>query len=471
MKSPLLASLFDEVERKPLSVSELNAQVRSALEQRFKSVWLEGEIYNFSAAASGHWYFTLRDAHSQVKAACFRGSNYKIRFQPFDGLQVRVRAAMSVYEPRGEYQILVETLDPVGEGAFKVAFEQLKAKLEREGLFDADLKRELPLFPKKIGVVTSPNGAAIHDIFNVLMRRTRSVSIVLIPARVQGEGAGEELSRAVELANKFNAQNAKNADIAPIDVLIVGRGGGSREDLWAFNDEKLARTIRRSKIPVVSAVGHETDFTIADFVADLRAPTPSAAAELVAAREDQLEAFLIERRSDLRQLLQYKLLESRDDLRRLRTSPAFYEISRRLQNTRQNLEQARHRIETLTTRCLHEQRREIEKTRQRIEPLLLKTRTGAARGRLELAHQKLSAVLSARLEAKNARFRLNAAALDALSPLAVLHRGFASVRTEKDAIRSVKQLEKGAQINLRFADGEARCTIEEIAETPSSNQS
>jgi exodeoxyribonuclease VII large subunit len=310
MKSSLLQSLFDEQERRPLSVSELNEQVKHSLEKSFASVWVEAEIVNFVAANSGHWYFTLHDGDSQLRAACYIRNNNRIRFQPFDGLQVRVRGKLSVYQPKGEYQMLVESLEPFGEGALKVAFEQVKAKLAREGLFDEELKRALPFFPRRIGVVTSPNGAAFHDVLNVLSRRTRTVHITLIPTRVQGETAGEEITNAINLANRFNQR--ANAD-EQIDVLIVGRGGGSAEDLWAFNEETVARAIRASKIPVISAVGHEIDFTIADFVADRRAPTPSAAAEIVAESEDAIAVFLAQKKQDLIQMIDYKNLKSRSD--------------------------------------------------------------------------------------------------------------------------------------------------------------
>ena len=321
MKSPLLDSLFDEEERRPLTVSELNEQVKRALERGFSSVWLEGEIVNFIAANSGHWYFTLHDGFSQLKAACFIRNNMRIRFKPFDGLQVRVRGKLSVYQPKGEYQILVESLQPVGEGALKVAFEQIKNKLAKEGLFDEELKRPLPYFPKRVGVVTSPNGAAFHDILNVLGRRTKTVHITLIPTRVQGETAGEEIENAIKLANRLN-----KAAEEKIDVLIVGRGGGSAEDLWAFNEERVARAIRNSEIPVISAVGHEIDYTIADFTADVRAATPSAAAEIVAENEENLENFILQRKQDLIQLINYKILQRQNHLQELIFASVFHEF-------------------------------------------------------------------------------------------------------------------------------------------------
>ncbi|MGA9996230.1 MAG: exodeoxyribonuclease VII large subunit, partial [Pyrinomonadaceae bacterium] len=293
MSSSLLLSLFDATERRPLSVTELTMQVRGALEQRFASVWVEGEISNFKAAASGHWYFTIKDEGAQLRSTCFRGVNGRIRFRPSDGLQVRARGRLTVYEPRGEYELMVEALDPIGAGALRVAFDQMRERLAAEGLFDEELKRPLPLLPRRVGIVTSPTGAAIRDILNVLSRRTRTVNIIFAPTRVQGEGAGDEIVRAVELLNEHHTRALVEGRAEEmIDVIIVGRGGGSAEDLWAFNEEQVARALRASVIPIISAVGHETDTTIADFAADVRAATPSAAAELVAAREDEVEAHV-----------------------------------------------------------------------------------------------------------------------------------------------------------------------------------
>src|SRR6266480_7900509 len=231
---PLLTSLFDETERQPVSVSELTASIRGALEKRFASVWVEGEISNFRAQNSRHWYFTLKDEFAQLRSACYRSSNQRIRFRPEDGLQVRARGRLSVYEPKGEYQLIVETLEPVGAGALQLAFEQTKARLQAEGLFAAELKRTIPFFPRRVGVVTSPTGAAIRDIINVISRRTRSVHVLFTPARVQGEGAAGEIVRAIKFLNDHHARARHDSGI---DVIIVGRGGGSIEDLWAFNEE------------------------------------------------------------------------------------------------------------------------------------------------------------------------------------------------------------------------------------------
>ena len=286
-------SLFDEAERRPLSVSELTAQVRDALENRFASVWVEGEVSNFKAHKSGHWYFTIKDEAAQLRATCFRGVNRTIRFRPSDGLQVRARGRLTVYEPRGEYELSVEGLDPVGAGALRVAFEQLRERLAAEGLFDDARKRELPLLPRRIGVVTSLSGAGLRDIVRTIERRTRTVHILIAPARVQGLGAGSEIARAIESLNKHHlraVQEGRPDDC--VDAMIVGRGGGSTEDLWAFNEEEVARAIRASHIPIISAIGHETDFTIADLASDVRAATPTAAAEIVAEREDEIASYV-----------------------------------------------------------------------------------------------------------------------------------------------------------------------------------
>src|SRR2546428_1593046 len=312
MSQPLLASLFDNTERRPVSVSELTGILRGEMERRFASVWVEGEISNFRAHGWGHWSFTLKDEFAQMRCACYRSSNQRIRFRPEDGLQMRARGRLSVYEQKGEYQLIVEALEPVGAGALQLAFEQTKARLQAEGLFAESLKRAIPLLPRRVGVITSPSGAAIRDILNVISRRTRTVHVLFTAARVQGDGAAQEIVRAIKFLNDFHARALRDGNLdGGIDVMIVGRGGGSIEDLWAFNEEVVARAIRASAIPVISAVGHETDFTIADFVADKRAATPSAAAELVAAREDQLCSALAQMGQNLSRLMRYKIVNAR----------------------------------------------------------------------------------------------------------------------------------------------------------------
>jgi exodeoxyribonuclease VII large subunit len=464
MKSPLLQSLFDEEERRPFTVSEVTEKIKGVLERSFKSIWLEGEISNFAAAASGHWYFNLRDEFAQLRAVCYRGSNARIRFEPFDGLQVRVSGKLTVYEPKGEYQILIESLEPVGEGAMRVAFEQLKKKLEREGLFDAELKRPLPFFPKRIGIVTSPNGAAIHDILQVLARRTRTVDVLFIPARVQGESAPQEIRDAIELANEFHFQ-AINAGIVEnqIDVLIVGRGGGTAEDLWAFNDERVARAIRASLIPVISAVGHETDFTIADFVADFRAPTPSAAAEIVAASEQQITSFLHELTRDLRQAIEFRLLKARAQLQDLRSATIFAEIPARIRGERGKIENYSRKMQIAFANQIKTSARRFDTARARLTPAILSAKCTRGKLNLELQERRLTNAARADLDARRERFGLAAGKLNALSPLGVLSRGYALVENEAGAIvRRIEQTAENEQLKIRITNGKLHCTVDFI---------
>jgi exodeoxyribonuclease VII large subunit len=459
MKSSLLNSLFDDEERRPLSVSELNEQVKGALEKNFASVWIEAEIVNFVAANSGHWYFTLHDGSSQLKAACYVRNNSRIRFQPFDGLQVRVRGKLSVYQPKGEYQILVESLQPVGEGALKVAFEQIKAKLFKEGLFDEELKRELPFFPRRVGVVTSPNGAAFHDILNVLSRRTRSVHITLIPTRVQGETAGEEITNAINLANKYNENT-----IDKIDVLIVGRGGGSAEDLWAFNEETVARAIRNSKIPVISAVGHEIDFTIADFVADRRAPTPSAAAEIVAESEDQIEAFIFQKTQDLLQSIDYKMLQSRSDLQAFALSSVFTEFPQRVKDWRYEIEDFQAQMRDAVSEEIKNKEQRLVTLTNRISPLKLASKLNEKKTRLALLRQKQMSAIKNAIDGKEEKLKIKMASLDALSPLSVLKRGFSIVQTDAgEILRDAEKVKVNDSVKILLARGKLKAKVLEVS--------
>ncbi|HYE66216.1 MAG TPA: exodeoxyribonuclease VII large subunit, partial [Pyrinomonadaceae bacterium] len=378
MKHPLLMSLFDETERRPLTVSELTMQVRGALESRFASVWVEGEISNFKAHTSGHWYFTIKDELAQIRATCFRGVNGRIRFRPSDGLQVRARGRLTVYEPRGEYELSVEALDPVGAGALRVAFEQMRDRLAAEGLFDEEIKRPLPLFPRRIGVVTSSSGAAIRDILQTIARRTRTVHVLFAPARVQGEGAGGEIARSIELLNEYHAcalRDGRGADV--VDAIIIGRGGGSAEDLWAFNDEQVARAIRASVIPVISAVGHETDVTIADFAADLRAPTPTAAAEIVAAREDEMVAYVQGLTRELLRAVRFRVMDARTRVQEAAMSHGFDDARSRLREAAQAIDEAKHRLETLIARAQQRARRRADALACRLSPVRLSARVSA----------------------------------------------------------------------------------------------
>lgn len=455
MKSSLLDSLFDEEERRPLTISELNEQVKGELERRFASVWLEGEITNFIAANSGHWYFTLHDGFSQLKAACYIRNNLRIRFKPFDGLQVRVRGKLSVYQPKGEYQILVESLEPVGEGALKVAFEQIKTKLAKEGLFDEELKRRLPYFPKRVGVVTSPNGAAFHDILNVLGRRTKTVHITLIPTRVQGETAGEEIEKAIKLANKFNETASEK-----IDVLIVGRGGGSSEDLWAFNEERVARAIRNSKIPVISAVGHEIDFTIADFVADVRAATPSAAAEIVAENEENIEAFIFQRTNDLFQSINYKILQSRNSLQELAFASVFHEFPNKIKDWRYEIEDLNDRLESNFEDKLRKGEKRLETLKNRLSPIKLAAKVSENQTKLAILKQRQLSAIKDVIDASDEKLKIKMASLDALSPLSVLKRGYSITQNEKgEILHDIEQVKIDENVQIRIANGKLKAKI------------
>lgn len=428
MTEPLFQALFEQAERRPLTVSELNAEVRIALERGFSSVWVEGEIVSFAAASSGHWYFNLNDGDSQIRAVCFRGSNFRIRFRPQNGLCVRVRGRLGIYEPRGELQLIVDSLEPAGEGALRAAFEQIKAKLEAEGLFDTALKRPIPFFPRRIGIVTSPTGAAYHDIHNVLSRRARSVSLLLIPTQVQGEGAADCIRRAISDANKYNS----SLDLCDrIDVLIVGRGGGSAEDLWAFNDEALARAIRKSEIPVISAVGHEIDWSICDWVSDLRAATPSSAAELVAQREDEILAAFEARAGELERMIDLKMLECANAVDRAG------ETIERCMVTR--LDKAVHAFGS---------------TAAKLSPTTLIRRTEELQTRIEIGEKRRSTAISNYLHRQSECLRLQVAKLDALSPLGVLTRGYSIVQTaDGSVLRDPKEVKHGDKLSIRVERG------------------
>jgi exodeoxyribonuclease VII large subunit len=457
-------SLFDESERRPLSVSELTSQVRGALENRFASVWVEGEISNFRQAASGHWYFTVRDEGAQLRATCFRGVNCRIRFRPSDGLLVRARGRMTVYEPRGEYELLVEALDPVGAGALRVAFEQLKERLAAEGLFDESLKRELPLLPRRVGVVTSPTGAAVRDIIRTVERRTRTVSILLAPTRVQGEGAGAEIARAVRALNEHHARALAEGNAEEcVDVIIVGRGGGSAEDLWAFNEEEVARAIRASAVPVISAVGHETDFTIADFAADVRAATPTAAAEIVAEREDEIGDYVERMTHNLFNAARYRVLAGRARVQEAAMSPGFDEVRMRLRVAREELTDASRRLELRASELNRGARRRLEAAALRLSPARVAAAASQSRVRLEVGGAALETAARSRVDDARTRLAVAAAALDAMSPLAVLGRGYALAQDSRgQVLRTSRGVAAGDPVRVRLAEGALRCRVEGV---------
>lgn len=429
MDRSLLESLFDEQERRPLSVTELNAELRGALERQFSNIWVEGEVVNFVPAASGHWYFNLNDGSSQIRCVCWKGTNFRVRFKPQNGIAIRVRGKVTLYSQRGELQLQVESLEPSGEGALRAAFEQIKANLESEGLFAPELKRPIPFFPRKVAVVTSPTGAAYHDIHNVLTRRAGTVSIVLVPTLVQGEGSADSIRRAIVDANEYNRTLD---DAEKIDVMIVGRGGGSAEDLWAFNDELLARAIRASEIPVISAVGHEIDWTISDMVADVRAATPSAAAEIVAGREIDLVNDLISAEQTLAQLMSYQLLlmQGRADGMISRLSESFA---------------ARHRSAADRFRLAS----------SRLTPQTLRAVIAASANDLALLDHRRTAAVTQLIDRRKDALALQAAKLDALSPLSVLVRGYSITRTQDgNVLRDASAVKPGDRLKIRLEKGE-----------------
>ena len=414
--------------RAVLSVSELTRRLQETLEERFPAVWVEGEISNFRLYGSGHAYFTLKDAESQIRAVLFRNRGRRIKFEPADGLHVMAFGSIEVYAQRGEYQMVIELLEPKGLGALQLAFEQLKTRLQAEGLFDQARKRELPRFPRKIGIVTSTSGAAIRDMLRVIGRRFGELHIVIAPCRVQGEGAAEEIAQGVRDLNALGG----------VDVIIVGRGGGSLEDLWAFNEEPVARAIAASKVPVVSAVGHEVDFTIADFVADLRAPTPSAAAELVVREKQAVVDTLVQLRARLERSAARPLrdLERRVD-----------ELTARLRREmRGELGRAGHRV-ALATRALRAS-----------DPV---ARVARDRHRLESLQSRLITLLHRRRDRARYALETTVGRLDSLSPLAVLGRGYSLTRTPTgEVVRSPAQVRVGDAIRVLLHRGslDARVT-------------
>jgi exodeoxyribonuclease VII large subunit len=436
-------------ERRALSVSELTAQVKILIETQFNGVWVEGEVSNFRRHSSGHWYFTLKDEGAMLRCASFRMQNRLIRFTPEDGLSVRAHGRVSLYEARGEYQLLVEYLEPVGVGALQLAFEQLKRRLEAEGLFDLERKRPLPMLPRSIGVVTSPTGAAVRDILRILKRRNESVNVLIAPARVQGDGAGQEIALAIELLNAREE----------VDVIIIGRGGGSIEDLWCFNEECVARAIYNSRAPVISAVGHETDFTIADFVSDLRASTPSAAAEIVTMARDEINSRIAGLSEDLATVLRYRLLELRGQLSALETSRAFDEVQLRIQGTAQRFDDAIYSMESAFRRAIKRKRAKHSEVQLKLRDADIRRALVERRGKLGILNARLESSARAGLVRAGENVSVATGKLDSLSPLAVLGRGYAIAFDEDGGvIKRATDVGKGERVRIRLADGELDCT-------------
>lgn len=400
---------FADWRAKVPSVSQLTRRIRGHIENAFFDVWVKGEISNFKKPSSGHVYFNLKDANAQLRAVMFKGSLSKLKFQLKDGMEILLHGTVTVYEARGDYQIVADSAEPLGAGALQLAFQQLKAKLEAEGLFDPKHKKPLPSLPKRIGIVTSPTGAAVKDILNVLDRRFREREILILPTSVQGEKAAPEIVSAIKSAEKWNLTNPERA----IEVLIVGRGGGSLEDLWPFNEEIVARAIFDCSIPIISAVGHEVDVTISDFVADLRAPTPSAAAELVIPRKEDL-IYLVEQQE-----------------------------ARLITVFKKHLTQLKLHLGHLTNRLID--------PRERIRYM---------KEKFQVLEQKLFSTFQSRLQLLRRRLEGQIQLLHSLSPLQVLSRGYSLTRTaENQIIHSIQEVQAGQIVVTRLQDGEFRSEV------------
>jgi len=451
MERAQLPGLAARPDRDVYSVSRLNREVRVLLERGFGSLWLEGEISNFSRPSSGHWYFSLKDAAAQVRCAMFRQRNMLCSFTARDGQKVLVRARVGLYEPRGEYQLIVDHMEDAGLGALKRQFEELSARLSAEGLFAPERKRPLPALPKRIGVITSPTGAAIRDILHVLARRFPAVAVLIYPVAVQGAQAAGEILAALRLAGRR----------AECDVLILARGGGSLEDLWAFNDEELARAIVASPIPVISGIGHEIDFTIADFAADVRAPTPSAAAELVVPDAGEWLAAFVRLGAQLRRGMQRRLDERRERLEWLTGRAALVGPSARLIQQTLRLDEFEQRMCRALQNLLNariSQFRERESRLWKASPLA-RVRDAAARHAALLLRLRAAGLEHVR----RARERLLplVRTLNAVSPLATLERGYAIVSAEHGAIlRNAADAAPGTIIEARLAKGVIRAKVE-----------
>ena len=437
-----------------LTVSELTQQIRLQLESNFDSVWVEGEISNLRSPSSGHLYFTLKDENSQIKTVVFRSHIRFLRFEIKDGIQVISRGRVSVYEPRGDYQLIIDYIEPKGVGALQLAYEQLKERLKSEGLFDDSHKKPLPLLPKKIGLITSPSGAAVRDMINVILRRFPNTGILIFPVRVQGEGASSEIAHAIEEFNR----------VSMVDVMIVGRGGGSLEDLWAFNEEIVARAIYHSEIPVISAVGHEIDFTISDFVADLRAPTPSAAAELVVPNKFELINFLEHWMVRLENLLCQFLEAHRNKLNFL--EKRLSDPRRRIDDLRLRIDDILNRVSIYTSNLLRRKAEQFERRKDALISRSPKGRIGELKTLVSQLNKEIDVHIRHYLGNQRHRFERSLEGLDRLSPLNVLRRGYSITRAlpNYNILKGVKGLKVGDRINVKLHRGEIMGQIKELIE-------
>ena len=435
------------------TVTRLNSAVRMILEQDLGLVWLTGELSNLAMPSSGHWYFSLKDISAQVRCAMFKGNNRRVPFRPQDGMQVLVQARVSLYEPRGDYQLIIESMQPAGDGMLALRFEELKRRLGAEGLFDEGRKRPLPREPRAVGLITSATGAALHDMLTVLGRRAPDLPVFIYPTQVQGSAAISQIVAAITLANRR----------AEVDVLIVGRGGGSLEDLWCFNEEAVARAIAHSAIPVVSAVGHEVDVTISDFAADLRAPTPSAAAELVAPDRSARAQRLVHLKQRLVQAISRRQTAARHGFALLQKRLDHQDPKRRLEQQSQRLDELSGRLQQLLNLRLHQGERRLANLELRLQARSPEKLLAAGKRRHQLAQERLHTLMNKRQDLAAHRLAMLSARLDGISPLATLGRGYSITRTPSgEVISRAAQVSPGQQLVTTLAEGSLRVRVEEV---------
>ncbi len=440
-----------DAERTIYSVGDITRHIKLKLERTFANLWIAGELSNVKRHTSGHIYFTLKDDKAQLPAVMFRGNARHLRFRPDDGTAVLAWGHITVYEPRGAYQIQVERMEPRGKGALQLAFEQLKEKLAKEGLFAQERKKPLPLLPQRLGIVTSPTGAAIQDLCRVLHRRFPNLDVVVYPAQVQGDLAAAEITKGVQVLNR----------IGGFDVIVVARGGGSMEDLWPFNKESVARAIAASAIPVVSAVGHEVDFTIADFVADVRAPTPSAAAEIVVQRKDHVLERVAALHGQLDKNVSFKLRHLGDRVERVADHRAFAAVRHGIEMRGQRLDENALRARSLLERRLTTHTKRLDETTRRLEAQRVDQRLSKARAALAKLRVRLDAAELSRRGAAERQLGYVAAKLDALSPLAVLGRGYSLTWTAQGKLlRHASDVSAGESVRVDLHEGQLDCRVE-----------
>ena len=445
---------FRPPERRVWTVRALVSAVRSHIEREYSDCWVEGEISNLRIPDSGHLYFTLKEESAQIRVVMFRSSAKLLRFRPENGLQVTVRGRITVYEDRGELQISAEFMEPKGAGALQLAFEQLKARLQAEGLFEAARKKPIPPLPQRIGIITSPQGAALRDILNILARRHHSANVLIYPAQVQGDAAPGEVMAGLR---HFHQEHRHGR---AVEVIIIARGGGSAEDLACFNHEGLARAVADSKIPVISAIGHETDFTIVDFVADLRAPTPSAAAELVIRSRQEIEAQAEDLYRRLERALRYRLLMARQELTERAQHGAFARMMDGIHRRQQKLDEQRFRLEKAERQLLERCRRRSDSVSAAVRHYDARRLMAAVRQRLEAQVANLAAATHTRLLQNRGALDRQTASLEALSPVAILNRGYALVFDAKgQLVKDAARLEAGDEVSARLARGRVRARV------------